>query len=59
MSNSREWLVDKWVNDITTHNRYYDPTTLLVNVELAVAALTDKEVEDYVNTLKAYKSDSL
>lgn len=52
MSNSREWLVDKWVNDITTHNRYYDPTTLLVNVELAVAALTDKEVEDYVNTLK-------
>ena len=50
---NREWLANKWTEDIRGHNRYYDPTSLIVNVEASVAALTDKEVDAYVAVLKA------
>ncbi len=53
MNTNREWLADKWIHDIQTHNRPYDPTCLVINVEVAVAALSDAEVDAYVAVLKA------
>ena len=54
---ARDWLVSHWIDKIVNHNREYDPASLLYKVTLAVDALTDDEVLDYVSRLKLTTED--
>ena len=47
---NRERLRDKWISDVTSHNRPY-PTDYREKIQLSVDALTDREIEDYLRIL--------
>lgn len=47
---NRERLRDKWISDVTSHNRPY-PTDYREMIQLSVDVLTDREIEEYLNVL--------
>ena len=53
MTSEKRWLIDRWVATIKAHNRPFNPDTLHDDVKRSVECLTDSEVADYVQVLKA------
>ena len=53
VTSEKRWLYNLWVELITAHSRPYNPDTLHDDVKRSVECLTDSEVADYVQVLKA------
>jgi len=47
---NRQRLRDKWITDVTSHNRPY-PIDYREMIQQSVDVLTDKEIEEYLRIL--------
>ena len=47
---NRQRLRDKWIADVTSHNRPY-PTDYREMIQQSVDVLTDREIEEYLRIL--------